>query len=115
MRTIFNFALSLYWSLNPEGKTFSETFFLLPALFCLPGVYFPTTVPQAVPIHCLVKEGTWPSACLVQGIHLRNSAESVMQAPIVAILSSRHPVSPAQQASSARKVNGAALEEWGKK
>lgn len=38
-----------------------------------------------------------------------------MEAAIVVPLSSRHPVSPAQQASSAHKVNGAAVEEWGKK
>ncbi|XP_010220890.1 PREDICTED: uncharacterized protein LOC104575253 [Tinamus guttatus] len=67
-------------------------------------VCFPTTVPQAVPIHWSVKEDTWRSVCLVQGIPLRNFAGSVTQAPIAMTLSSQPHVSPVQQASSARRA-----------
>ncbi|OXB81276.1 UNVERIFIED_CONTAM: hypothetical protein H355_014320, partial [Colinus virginianus] len=76
-----------------------------PGYECPADVCFLITVLRAVPTLCLVKEDTWPSAHLGQGIPLRNSAGSVMQEAIVTTPSSLHPVSPAQQASSAHKVN----------
>lgn len=108
MRIVFNFALVVDSRSQNVFRDFSS-------LFCLPDVCFLITVPQAVPTHCPVKEDTWLSARLGQGIPLRSSAESVMQAAIVMTLSSLLPVSPAQQASSAHKVNVAAMEKLCKK